>query len=56
MNVGVGDTETHTQLFGEPCLGETSLLQMLFDEVAMLFSSVPSDDIYLDIVCKTINL
>ena len=37
MNVGVGDTETHTQLFGEPCLGETSLLQMLFDEVAMLF-------------------
>ena len=36
-DIGVGDTETHTQLFGDPCLGETSLLQMLLEKVAVLF-------------------
>ena len=36
-NTSIGNTETHAQLFGEPCLGDASLLQMLLDKVAMLF-------------------
>ena len=36
-DVGVGDAEAHAQLFGEPRLGDTSLLQMLLDEVTMFF-------------------
>jgi hypothetical protein len=36
-NIGVGDTEAHTYLFSEPRLGDTSLLQMLLDEVTMFF-------------------
>jgi len=36
-NVGVGDAETHTQLFGKPRLGDASLLQMFLNEVDMFF-------------------
>jgi hypothetical protein len=36
-NVNVSDTKIHTKLFGEPYLGDTSLLPMFLDEVAMLF-------------------
>lgn len=35
--VDASDTEIHTQLFGEPCLGDDSLLQMLLDKVTILF-------------------
>ncbi len=36
-NVNVCDTKIHTKLFGEPCLRETLLHQMLLDKIAMLF-------------------
>lgn len=36
-DVGVGDAKAHAQLFGKPRLGDTSLLQMLLDEVTMFF-------------------
>lgn len=36
-DVGVGDAEAHAQLFGKPRLGDTSLLQKQFSNVAMLF-------------------
>ena len=36
-NVNVCDAEIHTKLLGEPCLHETSLLQMLLDKIAILF-------------------
>ena len=35
--IGIGYAKTHTKFFGEPCLGYASLLQMLLDQVAMLF-------------------
>ena len=36
-NTSIGNTEAQAQRFGEPRLGDTSLLQMLLDKVAMLF-------------------
>jgi hypothetical protein len=44
--VDASDTEIHTQLFGEPCLGDTALLQMLLDKVYYTLSSVPLDDCF----------
>ena len=55
-NICVGNTETHAQLFGEPRLGNASLLQVLFDKVAMLFLLSHWMIVYLDIDYKVMNL
>ena len=55
-NVNVSDTKIHTKLFGEPCLRETSLLQMLLNQVAVLFLLSHRMIIYLDIDYKIMNL
>lgn len=55
-NVNVSDAETHAQLFGEPRLGEASLLQVLFDKVTMLFLLSHKMIVYLDISYKDMNL
>jgi len=36
-NTSIGNTEAQAQLFGDPFLGDASLLRMLLDKVAMLF-------------------
>ena len=54
-NIGVGDAETHAQLFDEPCLSDTSLLQMFLDKVAMLFLLSHHMIVYLDIDHKVMN-
>ena len=53
--IGIGYAKTHTKFFGEPCLGETSLLQMLLDKVDMLFLSHRMI-VYLGYDYKVMNL
>ena len=55
-DIGVGDAETHAQLFSEPRLSDASLLQMLLDKIAMLFLLSHRMIVYLDINYKVMNL
>ena len=55
-DVGIGDAKTHAQLFGEPCLSDASLLQMLLDKIAMLLLLSHRMIVYLDINYKVMNL
>ena len=36
-NTSIGNTEAQAQLFGDPFFGDTSLLQMHLNKVAMFF-------------------
>ena len=55
-DIGICDAKTHAQLFGKPRLGDASLLQVLFDKVAMLFFLSHRMIVYLDIDYKVMNL
>ena len=55
-NISVGNAEAHTKFFGEPRLGDASLLQMLLNKVAMLFLLSHRMIVYLDIIYKDMNL
>ena len=55
-HISGSDTEAYVELFGEPRLGDASLLQMLLDKVAMLFLLSHRMIAYLDIVYKVMNL
>ena len=55
-NINVSDAETHAKFFGKPCLGDTSFLQMLLNQVAVLFLLFHRMIIYLDIDYKVMNL
>lgn len=54
-NTSIGNTEAQAQRFGEPRLGDDSLLQMLLDEVDMLFLSHRMI-VYLGFDYKVMNL
>ena len=54
-NTSIGNTEAQAQRFGEPRLGDDSLLQMLLDEVDMLFLSHRMI-VYLGFDYKDMNL
>lgn len=54
-NTSIGNTEAQAQRFGEPRLGDDSLLQMLLDEVTMFFLLCHDALVYL-IFYKDMNL
>lgn len=43
-NVGVGEAEAHTKLFGEPCLGASSLLLNVSQQVCYTLSFFSLND------------